>query len=275
SRNTYKLIEIEFLFNDSHYVVPNDITYDNLSDLIFLANIYFSRFVNTVRIDFVRSTEITEQSKLLYSILEKLYTVKHRSELGPSYNQLSLAYTWLKSEMYFDQVSIEDLKKVADEVNKLDKIHALFIANSLQKRGDIDGALKLIDKYEEDEILLSLKLFCQPNLETAKTVAENYLRLIQGIDENNVVNICAFLESIVKEKIYSKGEVISIINSKKCSTEHFRELLILLTETYSKEEEVKLEKIFALKESLNGYDHLNIFIAILLYDNKYYHECIK
>src|SRR5690606_12324458 len=101
-----------------------------------------------------------DQSKYLYTILEKLYKIKNQSEFGPSYNQLSLAYIWLKSEIYFDQVLAEDLVEVAKEVNKLDKIHALLIANSLQRRGDLKNALELIDKYEEDERSLSLRLFC-------------------------------------------------------------------------------------------------------------------
>ncbi|WP_293944716.1 MULTISPECIES: PIN domain-containing protein [unclassified Sphingobacterium] len=273
--NTYKIKEIEFLFNNIQYDIPNEVTYDNLNDLIFLANIYFSRFVNTVHIDFVRQTEVTDQSKHLYDILEKLNAVKFQSELGPSFNQLCLTYTWLKSEMYFNQVSVNELIKTYKEVEKPDKMFALFIANSLQKRGDVDAALKLIEEYDEDEILLSLKLFCQPNFETAKRVAEKYLSSIQGIDKNNVANICAFLESIVKQKIYSKEELLSVIHSKECSTEHFRELLLLLTETYSNEEKVKLENILTLKEYLADYDYLNIFIAILLYNNNYYQESVE
>lgn len=275
SRESHKLTQIEFLFDDIHYDIPDNVKYDHLNDLIFLANLYFSRFVNTARIDFVRPTEITDQSKYLYTILEKLYKIKNQSEFGPSYNQLSLAYIWLKSEIYFDQVRAEDLVEVAKEVNKLDKIHALLIANSLQKRGDLKNALELIDKYEEDERSLSLKLFCLTDIETAKKVAEKYLDKIKGVDNYNVANVCAFLESIVKRKVYPRDEILSIIHSKEYSNEHFRELLILLAETYSEEDEVKLDKILALKESLAEHDYLNIFIAILLHDNKYYHECTE
>lgn len=274
SNEPSKLVEIDFLFENINYDIPNIVTYDNLNDLIFIANLYFSKFVNNVQIDFIRQIEINDQSLRLYNILEKLNAIKSESELGLSYNQLCIIYIWLKSEMYFEQVSVTDLIEVTQLVKNLDKIHALFIANSLQKREEKDSALKLIEGYDDDEMLLSFKLFCASNLEIAKKISKDYLDVIKYVNEKNVVNICAYLESIIKQEFYTKEEVFSIIHSKEYSFIHFKELLLLLTTSYSKEI-VNLDDILLLKEYLIEYERLNIFLAVLLYDNKYFNECVE
>ncbi len=275
SKDASKIKEIEFLFSDIQYEIPKEISYDNFGDLIFLTNLSFSRFINNIRIDFIRPIEITKESISLYNLLDKLNVVKSQSELGKSYNQLSLVYIWLKSELYFDEVTPVHLIDVTKSIENLGSLYACLIANSLQKRQKIDDALELLEKYEEDELLLTLKLYCQTDAETSKLVAEKYLDAIDEIDEYNVVNVSAYLELIIKKKIFDEEQIITILNLKTYSNIHFKTLLILLAETYLGNRLIEIEEILCIKNELQNYEYVNIFIAVLFYDNKYYRECIE
>ncbi len=144
------------------------------------------------------------------------------------------------------------------------------------KHNRIEKVISFFDNYtgDFDENLYAFKAYMElSHLKTAKT-ALIYLSQLKVVDGLNIQNICSFLMVIVSNKMLPDSSIEGILNQLNYEKLAYKELSIMMFETFSKEKEkVSLAKIEVLKNDSNTDRSLYFYIAQIFFENGYFKEC--
>ena len=258
--------------------LPVLIDYDNLHHWVFMFNGAFIKYIYRANIPFVGFIKKHELSNFLLQLGVALSERIRHSELGKEYNTIVFFTTWFESEIDNKSDTIIRLNETFKSIEKKDSLITFLFANAVQKHTSKSEAVKIIDSYDGklDEYLLSLKTFCNLSEPDSLDSILEYFNSIDKIDELNIPNVCNFMVPIASKKLISKRKLIEIIETIKFSNEYFRRLILLIYESYSKEDSpIKVCELIELKDNLLTESSLFFFIALTYFENGYFSDCTK
>jgi len=167
--------------------LPLEIDYKNFFYWIFILELAFQEFLNNELIFFHKKMGSSEVLRYISKILYLLNELIEDSEIEDKYYRILIFYYWSDFEINENSASLVKVKSVYKEITEIDSFVTLLYANSLQKAGYVEDALKEIDNFKGDLTieLFSLKMFCQISLQR---IDESINTLEEYIDSLNIVH---------------------------------------------------------------------------------------
>lgn len=259
--------------------LPEIINYDNIHYWIFVFNIAAHDYFYELNIPFKGHIDENKDSLYLLQLGKKLTKSIEHSELHNEYFRIVFFTYWLECEIEKQPHSFKRLEETYNRLNEKDSFLTLLLANTIQKNGNKEKAIKIIDSYDglHDELLIALKIFCfldtTPNLITFELIRE-YFQALKTINSLNIINLSNFILPILIYNLIDSADLSALIEEATYSKTSYKKLLLLLIASYnSKSNEVTIEKISELKKELQDDNTLNLFIALILFNTMHYKEC--
>ncbi len=261
--------------------VPDSITYDKLYDWILILNYLLNKMLTTKPIiRFFDFLDNNEETNYLYKLSRKLSELINKSELSID-NFIHFVFYWFESELELKPNTIDNLENAYEKISVKNALHVTLLANAIQKQGDKEKAMRIINNFQGiiSEQLLTLKTFMSLSNPQESNIAEDiifFLETEKKITKNNFQNYANFIVQIIYSNSIKKAELIGYVNKADFLNQYYHRLIIYIIESHFKsEEKLALDDINKLKSNLINEPELNYLIASLYFENVYYKDCIN
>lgn len=267
-----KVLDFEKLFYD----LPEEIDNDNFYYAVSIMNAVSLVFFRNNKVPFSGFIKRNDES-LRYLNLSKLIADSIiNGELDESLKVIVFYSYWIESEIDCKEDTILNLERTYLKLNNKEAFRAVLYATAMFKHKELDKTISFLDSYdgEYDENFYSFKSYVElSHLNSSKAVFQ-YLSGLKIVDSYNIQNVCNFVMAVVSNSLAPTSEVERIIGQLRFESESYKDLIFMLFETLSKEKDkISLDKIEALKCTLNTDKSVTFYISQILYENGFFKEC--
>ena len=226
----------------------------------------------------MRIYERNDESLRYLSLARLLSKAILRGEVDSNLNAIVFYSYWIESEIDCKEDTILNLEKSYQKLNNKEAFRTVLYATALFKHKELDKTKEFLDSYvgEYDENLYSFKSYVELSCFNSPNAVLQYLSGLEIVDEFNIQNICNFIMAILSNNLTPASEVEKRIGQLKFENENYKELIMLLLETFSSDKEkVSFERIEALKHYLGSDSSVSFYVAQILYENGFFKECTE
>lgn len=208
-----------------------NLTYENYKERLFLIESIILRFTRNTYINFLKEEEDNNiDIKPIYDILTNFLDGIKNSELD-NFTVVKFYHAYFKYLINRDKDSVYLMKDLYIQIKNKQERYMLWVANSLQKEGDLNGAIELINQSEvKSETALILEMFCweqKKNPDEYVKVTKQFLNSIKQISINDSERIFGIIEDLISIQKLNEFETEDFIKEKEFETVCLK---VLLTE---------------------------------------------
>jgi hypothetical protein len=267
-----KVLEFEKLFND----LPEEIDNDNFYYAVLIMNAVSLLFFRNNKVPFSGFIKRNDESLRYLNLSKLIANAIINGELDENLYVIVFYSYWIESEIDCKKDTILNLERTYLKLNNKEAFRAVLYATAMFKHKELDKTISFLNSYdgEYDENFYSFKSYVEiSHLNSPKAVFQ-YLSGLEIVDSNNIQNVCNFVMAVVSNNMAPDKEVERTIGQLKFESESYKGLLFMLFETLSKEKgKISLDKIEALRCTLNTDKSVSFYISQILYENGFFKEC--
>lgn len=267
----------KILLNISHFDNTN-LTYQNYKERTFLVESIIQRFNKKIYINFLKEDNNKKEIKPYYNILVNFLDGVKNSELD-NFNVVKFYRAYFDYLINDNKDSVYLMKDLYKHIENKLELYLMLVANSLQKEGDFDGAINLLNESEhKSETSLLLEMYCweqKGNHDEYVKATKQYFISIKQIsiyDSERLFEIIYYLKTIQK---LVEFEIEEFIKDKEFETKSlnilFKEYIIVFSEkTTSKTRETLKgikQEILSLPDTRIKYRLAKLFYILKEYED--------
>lgn len=251
---------------DISYFDNTNLTYQNYRERLFLVESIIQRFSKNLYINFIKDKTNKEDIEPFQNILTNFLNGIKKSELD-NFKIVKFFHAYFNYLINGNKDSVYLMKDIYKDFDDKSEFHLVLVANSLQKEGDVDGAINLIrENGLKSETVLYLEMFClqqKSKYNEYVEVTKQYLSTIKQIsifDSERLLGIIDYLNSIDK---LNEFEIDEFIQNKEFETEYLKTLFQeYITVINNKNTENSLATLVGIKDEILEQNETNIKIRL-------------